>query len=408
MTAAAPAGEILFLCHRIPFPPDRGDKIRSFHILKAAAAMGPVHLGCFADDARDQGFADGLAPLTASRFVTLRNRPKAAAGLDGLVRGRPMLVSLYEKAALHRWVAERLATRPIRAIFAYSVQMAHYVPATLPPGVRFMMDFVDFDSAKYAAYGAGQGGLMGWVNRREGRVLFDFEKAVAARADVSTFVSAAEADLFRRRSGLAERDIRSLENGVNLGYFDPAAAYDPVAAPGAPLLVFTGQMDYRPNVEAVTGFVRDALPAIRRVHPGATFAIVGRSPTAAVQALGEQPGVIVTGGVPDVRGWLAAADVVVAPLRIARGIQNKVLEAMAMARPVVASPQAAEGIDAENGAHFIVAPDAWSEAEAVLALLADPEKAAALGRAAQARVRARYDWAETLAPLRAMLLGPGA
>lgn len=408
MTAPAAPGEILFLCHRIPFPPDRGDKIRSYHLLQAAAELAPVHVGCFADDARDLGFAGAMAERTASQCVVLRDRSKPVAGLAGLARHQPMLVAMYEKAALHRWVARTLATRPIRAVVAYSVQMAHYVPAPLPPGVRFLMDFVDFDSAKYAAYGAQQGGVMGWVNRREGRVLFDFEQATARRADVSVFVSGAEADLFRRRSGLFATDIRPLENGVDLDYFDPAADFAPVDPPGAPLLVFTGQMDYRPNIEAVESFVREALPAIRAVYPGATFAIVGRAPVPSVVALGQVPGVVVTGGVPDVRGWVAAADVVVAPLRIARGIQNKVLEAMAMARPVVASPQAAEGIDAANGAHLLVAPDAWSEAQAVLSLLADPDRAAALGRAARARVVERYDWSATLAPLRAMLFGAGA
>jgi len=396
------SGEILFLCHRIPFPPDRGDKIRSYHLLKALAGIAPVHVGCFADDDRDMGFAPDMAALTASQCVLRRDRSRAVAGLKGLATGQSLLVTLFDHPDLHRWVARILRERPIRAVVAYSAQMAHFVPI-LPPGTRFLMDFVDFDSAKYAAYGAQGSGPMAWINRREGRVLLDFERAVAARADLCTFVSEAEAAMFRDAIGPGMGQIGAIENGVDLDYFDPAAAFPHVDRGRGPLIAFTGQMDYRPNVEAVESFARVAMPAIRAVHPDARFAIVGRNPTPAVQALAQQPGVVVTGGVPDVRGWLAAADVVVAPLRIARGIQNKVLEAMAMARPVVASPQAAEGIDAADGREFIVAPGPAAEADAVLELLADPARAASIGAAARARMIARYRWDATLAGLPAMI-----
>lgn len=401
----ASQGEILFLVHRIPFPPDRGDKIRSYNLLKAMTEIAPVHVGCFADDTRDMSFANEMAKVTASQCVVMRDRSKPVAGLNGLLRGQPMLVAMYEKPELHRWVREVLAQRSIKAIAAFSVQMAHYVPHDLPMGTRFLMEFADFDSAKYAAYGAQQGGVMGWVNRREGRVLLDFEREVARRADISTFVSEAEARLFARTAGVEDRNVQALDNGVNLRYYNIVSDYSQIDYKEKPLIVFTGQMDYRPNIEAVESFVREALPIIRAKYENATFAIVGRNPAPQVTALARQPGVIVTGGVPDVRGWISAADVVVAPLRIARGIQNKVLEAMAMARPVVASPQAAEGIDAINGEHFIVAHDPQAEAEAVRVLLENPDQAAALGQAARARMEERYDWAATLAPLRDMLYG---
>ncbi|MET0248168.1 MAG: TIGR03087 family PEP-CTERM/XrtA system glycosyltransferase [Sphingobium sp.] len=397
-------GEILFLCHRIPFPPDRGDKIRSCHLLKRLTQIAPVHVGCFADDARDMSFADDMAALTASQCVLMRDRSKLVAGLTGLAKGQPLLVSLFDSPQLHDWVAQTMAERPIRAVFAYSAQMAHFVPS-LPKGVRFLMDFVDLDSAKYAAYGEQGAGPMAWINRREGRVLLDFERRTAARADISSFVSEAEAALFREASGLPASRVVGLDNGVAVDMFDPDAVFDAIDKGQGPLLVFTGQMNYRPNVEAVESFARDTLPAIRAVYPDARFAIVGRDPLPAVQALAKLPGVLFTGSVPDVRGWLAAADVVVAPLRIARGVQNKVLEAMAMARPVVASPQAAEGIDARAGEHLVVAADPAREAAEVIALLGDPDRAASLGRAARARVEARYRWSATLARLPTLLFG---
>lgn len=353
----------------------------------------------------DMSFADEMAMLTASQCVVRRDRSRAVAGVNGLLRRQPMLVAMYESARMHQWVREVLGTRPIRAIVAYSVQMAHFVPHDLPEGVRFIMDFVDFDSAKYAAYGAVQGGVMGWVNRREGRVLMRFERETALRADVSAFVSAAEAAMFVRTAVVEGADVRALDNGVDLKYFNALPDISLIDNQQKPLLVFTGQMDYRPNIEAVKSFACAVFPSIRATHPNARFAIVGRNPTPQVSALAELPGVVVTGGVPDVRGWLAAADVVVAPLRIARGIQNKVLEAMAMGRPVVASPQAAEGIDAQDGAHFVIANTPAEEAQAIVALLAEPERATALGKAARARMEARYEWAATLTPLADMVTG---
>jgi glycosyltransferase involved in cell wall biosynthesis len=162
------------------------------------------------------------------------------------------------------------------------------------------------------------------------------------------------------------------------------------------LVTFTGQMDYRPNVEAVVRFAREILPGIRARHPDVRFAIVGRAPTAAVRALAGND-VIVTGEVPDVRCWLAASEVVVAPLMLARGVQNKVLEAMAMSRPVFASPAAAEGI-AHAGTIRV-----GDGADGVNALLEDRTTAEALGRAARARVIARYGWDAALAPLDHMM-----
>lgn len=397
-------GEILFLCHRIPFPPDRGDKIRSFNLLKALGKIAPVHVGSFADDDRDADFADALKPYVASQKIVRRRASKTMAGMRALLRGQPILVSLYDDDELHRWVHELMASRLIRAVVAYSVQMAQYVPV-LGPDCRFLMDFVDFDSAKYSAYGTQQGGPMGWINRREGRELFRYECDVARRADVSTFVTAAEAELFRKQAQLPEARITHFDNGVDHGYFNPDAPLPSAERTKSPLLVFTGQMDYRPNIEAVDSFARQTLPLIRQQHPDAHFIIVGRNPAPEVTALGSLPGVYVTGGVADVRGWLKSADVVVAPLRIARGIQNKVLEAMAMEKPVVVSPQAAEGIDAQDGIHFIIAPRPEEEASAVLALLAKPERAAAMGRAARARVIERYDWGATLASIPVLLSG---
>jgi len=388
-------GDMLFLAHRVPFPPDRGDKIRSYHMLRHLAGRGRMHLAAFADDARDMDRPE-LAAVTASRAIVRRSKPQLVAALQALASGRPLSLTAFDDAAMRRAVREVLNREAIETIFVFSSQMAQYLPAE--PGARVIMDFVDMDSAKFAAYAEEAGAPMRWVYGREARLLQGFERAVAARADASLFVSEAEAALFRGATG-AER-VQAIENGIDTVLYDPAADFVPVDG-GSALIVFTGQMDYRPNIEAVTWFAEAILPRVRAAHPEARFAIVGRNPTEAVKALARHAGVTVTGEVADVRGWLAAAAVVVAPLKLARGIQNKVLEAMAMARPVVASSAAAEGID--HGGTIAVGATAADLEEAVNALLSDPERGAALGCAARARVIARYGWDARLAPLDALL-----
>ena len=389
--------DILFLAHRIPFPPDRGDKIRSWHLLAHLARLGRVHLACFADDAADAAHLAGLREAIGDRLgevhVEVRGRRKAVAGARALLERRPVSLALFDSPRLRGFVGGMLSDGRIGTVFAYSGQMAQFVP----PGTqqRFVMDFGDVDSAKFAQYAEEGSGPMRWVNRREGRKLSAFERATAERADLCLFVSEAEADLFRARTGLA--NVRALSNGIDVDHFDPAAAFARLGAEErgeGPLILFTGQMDYPPNADAVRWFAREVLPLV----PSARLAIAGRNPLPAVRALASER-VIVTGAVADMRTWLAAADVVAAPLRLARGIQNKVLEAMAMAKPVVASPAAFEGIEAAPGRDLLVAADAAAMAESIRGLIAAPERAAAIGAAARARMEQAYRWDARLAPL---------
>jgi sugar transferase (PEP-CTERM/EpsH1 system associated) len=384
-------GDVLFLAHRVPYPPDRGDKIRSFHMLRHLAGHRRVHLAAFADDPRDMNRPE-LAEFTASRAIVRRRKSQALAGVQALASRRPLSLTAFDDAAMRRAIAEVLAREDVETIFVFSSQMAQYLPAK--PRARVIMDFVDMDSAKFASYAEATKGPMRWMLAREARLLKAYEGAVAARADASLFVSEAEASLFRQSTD-AER-VQAIENGIDTAHFDPSADFARVDA-GSALIVFTGQMDYRPNIEAVTWFAEDILPRVRETHPGTRFAIVGRNPTEPVKALAKNGDVIVTGEVDDVRGWLAAAALVVAPLKLARGIQNKVLEAMAMARPVVASGAAAEGIDHKGT--IAVGVSGGDIADAVTLLLSDRRKAVELGLSARARVMARYGWDARLAPL---------
>jgi sugar transferase (PEP-CTERM/EpsH1 system associated) len=397
--------EILFLVHRAPWPPDRGDRIRSWHMFEALAKLAPVHGAALADNEQDAAIARAkMAPLCKSLVVEVRKASRPQALVEAVLTGDPVSNRLFRNAPLARHVGRLLSHGDVSHIVAFSGQMAQYLPPPSHFSGPVVMDFVDVDSAKFATYAEqDRRQPLHWVHAREARVLGAYQAEVARRVDASLFVSEAEAALFRARSGLGSGKVRTVENGIDTERFDPALTFDAVDGGDGPLAVFTGQMDYRPNIDAVRWFAADILPLIRRQHPAARFAIVGRAPTDDVRALARLPGVAVTGEVADVRPWLAAADAVVAPLLLARGVQNKLLEAMAMARPVVASAAAAEGIDAVAGEHLLVADDAAGMAAAVGSLFDDREGAGRMGQAARARMISRYGWDARLAPLGELL-----
>lgn len=395
--------EILFLAHRAPWPPDRGDRIRSWHMFEALAKLAPVHVAALADNAADAAITrEKMAPLCKTLAIEVRGVSRPAALAGAMLSGEPVSNRLFRNAALTEHVGALLALRTVTHIVAFSGQMAQYLPADF--GGRVLMDFVDVDSAKFASYAEqDKRQPLNWIHAREAKKLGAFEATVARAVDGSLFVSEAEAALFRRQSGLGTDRVHAVENGIDTERFDPALALGEMGEGEGPLAVFTGQMDYRPNIDAVQWFVAEVLPIIRKTHPAARFAIVGRAPTDEVRALAALPGVSVTGEVPDVRPWLAAADAVVAPLLLARGVQNKLLEAMAMARPVVASAAAATGIDATPGEHLLVADDPEAMAAAVVRLFDEPAAAAQMGQAARERMIARYGWDARLAPLAGLL-----
>ncbi len=396
-------GETLFIAHRIPFPPDRGDKIRSHHLLKALASLGPVHVATLGETAADFAAEPLLAEVAATHCLARRPMNLPLAGVRAMLARKPVSLTAFDSGVLRRWIARTLAERPIDTIFVFSGQMGQYVPAGFTG--RVIVDLCDVDSAKFEAYGRDRGGARGWIDAREAQLLAAEEARLVARADTTLLVSEAEADLLRNRVRVPGADIRAVGNGIDSAFFDPGVTqpHPALLSQAGPHFVFTGQMDYPPNVAAVVRAARSIMPLVRDRHPQARFHVVGRAPSGEVRALDGANGTQVWGEVPDVRPFLAAADAVLAPLAIARGVQNKVLEAMAMARPVVLSPEAATGIGASDGVHFAIGATDKSLADELLALLADRPRAAMMGSAARRFVVSEKSWQATLAPLAGLL-----
>ncbi len=394
---------LLYLVHRVPFPPDKGDKIRSYHLLRDLVERFDVHLGCFVDDPRDMDYVDDLARMCASVHVRPLS-PKMARlrSLRGLLTGRPLSVPYYRDAAMQSWVDETLAAQAIESAVVFSSPMAQYLLGEKYDGMRRVMDFVDIDSDKWRQYADRKRGPMAWLYAREAAKLETFERRVASAFDASVFVSDNETEMFSKISPATSDKHHAVANGVDIDFFDPALEFeDPYPANSTPI-AFTGMMDYWPNVDAVAWFASEVYPRVRERVADAEFWIVGGSPSPAVRALEQLDGVHVTGRVPDIRPWIAHARAIAAPLRVARGVQNKVLEALAMSKAVVCTPQAAAGLSNVAEAPIDVASDEDALAEAVCRALSSDARNAG-GREYVLR---HYDWAKNLSRLGELLDRP--
>jgi sugar transferase (PEP-CTERM/EpsH1 system associated) len=389
--------DLLFLMQRLPYPLIKGEKIRNWHILNYLTKWYDVHFGCLIDDPADFQHIGTVRALCKSMHTEPLDRRHAnVTCLTGLLTGEPLSVTFFRDRRLRHWVEDVMTRVRPEMIFVNSSNMAPYV-LDLPRAGKLIVELGDVDSEKFRSYAETALPPMRQIYRRECRLVATLERQVALHADHSVLVTEAEARVLRATVPEAAGKIAGISCGVDHRYFDPSRDYPPPYDPAAgPAYVFTGTMDYRPNIDAVIWFANEVLPIIRQDQPKARFCIVGGNPAAALNALAKQDGVTVTGRVSDVRPYLAHATASVAPMRIARGIQNKVLEAMAMAKPVIVTPGALEGIEATPERELVLADDAPSFARAAIRLTAanggTTEAGRALGLAARRLILERYDW----------------
>lgn len=388
---------LLYLTHRIPYPPNKGDKIRSFHLLQHLSKHYRVYLGTFIDDEQDWQYIEQVKEFCEDVcFVKLDPFTARMRSLFTLLSSMPLTLSYYHNRHLQRWVNERLESHPIDAVLVFSSAMAQYIDQA--KDYCRVVDFVDVDSDKWRQYASSKSWPQSWIYQREAKLLLAYEKQVAKECDYVTLVSEKEADLFTQLAPEVTHKTLFFNNGVDTDFFSPHLEYANPYPEAAKVLVFTGAMDYWPNIDAVSWFAHAVFPSIRAKLPLIEFYIVGARPSREVLALSDLPGITVTGTVADIRPYIAYASIAVAPLRVARGIQNKVLEAMAMEKIVIASPQAMEGIHAIPEAELFVARDADQFIDQIMWLSQD-KLSREVGQAARSRVLKDYNWTKSLSKI---------
>lgn len=339
---------VLFLVHRIPYPPNKGDKIRSYYLLRHLCKNHNVYLGAFIDDPRDEQHIERMRRHCAGVFFRpIGGWRSRVSAFFALLKRQSLSIGYYADAEMSRWAADTVREADIDLVVAFSSTMAQFVPVSGEHAVRCVADFVDLDSDKWRQFANEASWYKSLIYSYEAAALSRWEIDVSHRVDAVAFVSEEEKRLMRQRARTADSNVCVIRNGVDHEFFDPQMDFESPYAPGRRAVVFTGAMDYFANEDGVCWFADSVWPGIREAHPETEFWVVGSNPTQRVQDLDERDGITVTGFVDDVRPYLKHADLAVAPLALARGVQNKVLEALAMCLPVVATPQALQGLDGD-------------------------------------------------------------
>ncbi len=381
--------KILYVTHRFPFPPNRGGKIRPFNMIKHLTGRGDEVTVCsIARSAGEAQAGEGLNEYCHRSFMAVVKRPVQALRMAArLPTSTPSSMGFFYSRSLDRDIQRLLATESFDLIFAHCSSVAPYVAHVT--GTPKILDYGDMDSHKWLSYRAFKPWPLSWGYWLEGTKLMAAEKRLAPQFDLCTATTRAE----RETLDSYETGVLSdwFPNGVNAEYFAPdETAYD------TDTICFVGRMDYYPNQECMYDFVANTFPLIRKRRPNAKLLIVGANPIPQVHALAETPGVEVTGSVPDVRPYLRRSALMVAPLNIARGTQNKILEALAMEVPVVCTTLAAGGVDAVDGEHMLAADGPADSANACLRFMDDAEERRQFAEAGRARMLSHHSWSGSM------------
>ena len=393
---------ILYLVHRLPYPPNKGDKITSFNLLKYLSKRYKIYLACFIDDQEDWQYAEHVESFCEdSCFIDLHPKQAKILSIRGLFTGEALSIPYYRSKKLQSWVDTAITQNNIDSVLIFSGVMAQYVSGKLESDIRTVLDLEDVDSDKWRLYAKDHQWPMSWLYQRESERLFAFEKAMADEFDVTVLVSKEEADFFKQLAPALSDKIVNRVQGVDSEFFSLEHHYDNPYPDNALVLTFTGAMDYWPNVNAAVWFAKQVFPEIKKHFKQAIFYIVGMNPTDEVLQLADTQTIFVTGSVDDVRPYIAHSALTVVPLRLARGIQNKVLEAMAMERPILATSNALQGIVSFPDFTPLVADDEKTLAEGAIAILSGAIKQDE--KAGRVCVLEHYNWDTNLRRIELLL-----
>ncbi len=387
---------LLVIAHRLPYPPDKGDKIRTYNFVSFLEKYYQVTVACIIDDPDDIKHVDELEEKVTRVFYQVKpSSKKNMWAVRSLFTGRSVSQESFYSSKLQRQIDEYVEESDPVAILCFCTSTSDYLfrsGHSLPFLQKRILlnDLIDVDSEKWYQYAPKHSGFMGWVYRREGRLLREAEKQVVDAFDKVFLVTDDEKKVLSQHSSV--ENVEALPNGVDFEYFKLNTDIQSVNKEETCKLVFSGAMDYWPNIEGAVWFAKYVFPQIRQSVPEVKFCIAGRNPTDEVQALEKIEGVQVTGTIPDMRKYLSSATICVVPLMIARGIQNKVLEAMAMGKPVVATTGAVTGTKTVDGLDIVIADEALKMAESIISLLSDADKRKELGSNARTYVEREHSW----------------
>ncbi len=380
---------ILYLCHRFPFPPKRGGKIRPFNMIRHLSAAGHhVHVASLARTPQEAEEGRGITPHCAGFDVSVVSEPvQWARMVVRLPMTTPSSMGYFYSRELAGKVRQLLGSKRWDLIFVHCSSVAQYVEHV--QGTPKILDFGDMDSQKWLEYAHYKPWPLSMGYHFEGRKMLAAEKRLARRFDLCTATTRAEWQTLEDYGTGAQTDW--FPNGVDADYFSPTDGhYD------ADTISFIGRMDYYPNQECMARFCKEVWPLLKGRRAGMKLLIVGADPSPEMRALGSLPGVTVTGSVPDVRPYIRSSALMVAPLAIARGTQNKILEAMGMGVPVVTGAAAAGGVDAEAQQHLLVADQPQAVAEAVLRIVENPAERARLAQSGRDRMLSHHAWPRSM------------
>jgi sugar transferase (PEP-CTERM/EpsH1 system associated) len=397
--------KILIIAQRCPYPPNKGEKIRTFHQLRFLVERGhEVILASPYEEDAEQIHFDKLASLYCSKVINVKLPMKPLRLLSGILKNKALSVSNFYNSKLQSKIDNELSTQKIDAIFCCASSVAEYVfqskvLANLASPPKLIMDFMDVDSDKWAQYEKSNSWPMSMIYKRESKLITKFEASIIKRFDHCLLITQTEVDLFENIHGAAA-NLTAIENGLDTTVFYPP---EKTRNTQQPYFLFAGVMDYAPNIDAVMWFMDEVWPEIKKQWPLAKFSIAGMNPTDKIKKLQDKDGIEVTGFVDDIKPYFDKTNIFVAPFRIARGVQNKVLQAFASGLPVVSTSMGAEGIRCHNEQDILLADTPQQYIDKIHLLISNEQQYNSLSDKALTNITQNYSWESILEPMLAML-----
>lgn len=384
---------LLYIAHRTPFPPDKGDRIRNWNVLRFLANRANVHFACLADEPVSEETRQAISDLCIKLKIVPIDCRRWLRSMASAFMGGTFSEGAFSSPELRRTLKDWARQTRFDAVIVSASSLTPYLCQL--PGLPALVDLVDVDSQKWLDYAAASSFPKSLLYQLEGTRLRRLERDLPAKCKAVLLVSDAEARIYKQyaRPGV----VMTTTNGVDLDYFKPRDLPQETAC------TFVGALDYKPNVEGACWFARTVWPSLYRRRPDLRFRVLGRRPSPAIRSLSGYPGIEIVGQVPDVRPWIARSTVVVVPLQIARGVQNKVLEALAMEKAVISSPTALNGLQAVPGEHLLAASSAQEWIETIERLLDDAKLRRRLGTGGRTYVELNHTWDRCLEPLAEIL-----